>query len=64
MAVGILIDAFLVRTLLVPCLLTLLGARARWPARPPADVASGPGHPAATLATPAGSSRRPSTRSE
>lgn len=38
MAVGILLDAFVVRTLLVPCLLTLLGSRARWPAKGPADA--------------------------
>ena len=33
MVVGILMDAFVVRTLLVPCLLTLLGRYARWPAK-------------------------------
>ncbi|MEO6791675.1 MAG: MMPL family transporter [Ornithinibacter sp.] len=47
MAVGILLDAFVVRTLLVPCMLTLLGATARWPAKPP------PGGPSVDLA-PAG----------
>ncbi len=50
MAVGILLDAFVVRTLLVPCLLTLLGSKARWPARNPADAtpadATPPGAPA------------------
>ena len=40
-------DAFVVRTLLVPCMLTLLGATARWPAKPP------PGGPSVDLA-PAG----------
>ncbi len=41
MVVGILMDAFVVRTLLVPCLLTVLGRHARWPARgvAAADVA-------------------------
>lgn len=39
MAVGILLDAFVVRTLLVPCLLTLLGSKARWPMRGPAVTA-------------------------
>jgi RND superfamily putative drug exporter len=32
-AVGVLIDAFLVRTLLIPALLTALGERSRWPSR-------------------------------
>lgn len=31
MAVGILLDAFLVRSILVPCLLSLLGRWSRWP---------------------------------
>jgi RND superfamily putative drug exporter len=31
MAVGLLIDAFLVRTLLVPALLSLVGPRSAWP---------------------------------
>lgn len=32
---GLLIDAFVVRTLLVPAIITLLGSRSRWPARIP-----------------------------
>jgi RND superfamily putative drug exporter len=34
MAVGVLLDAFVVRTLLVPALINVLGERARWPGRP------------------------------
>lgn len=52
MAVGILLDAFVVRTLLVPCLLTLLGARARWPARAPDTIT--PAGPEPVGAGPAG----------
>jgi RND superfamily putative drug exporter len=33
MALGVLIDSFLVRSLLVPSLITLVGDRSRWPAR-------------------------------
>ena len=33
MAVGLLLDTFLVRGVLVPALIRLLGARAWWPAR-------------------------------
>ncbi len=49
MAVGILLDAFVVRTLLVPCLLTLLGPWGRWPLKPPAappTTGGGSGEPA------------------
>jgi RND superfamily putative drug exporter len=33
MGVGLLIDAFLVRTLLVPALISLVGHRSAWPGR-------------------------------
>ena len=33
MAIGLLIDAFLVRTLLVPALMILVGERSGWPGR-------------------------------
>jgi len=33
MSIGLLIDAFLVRTLLVPALVTLVGERSAWPGR-------------------------------
>ena len=33
MALGLIIDAFLVRTLLVPALITLVGRRSGWPGR-------------------------------
>jgi len=36
MAAGVLIDAFVVRTVLVPALLALIGDASRWPARRPA----------------------------
>jgi RND superfamily putative drug exporter len=39
MAVGVLLDAFVVRTILVPALINLLGERARWPRRRPASRA-------------------------
>jgi RND superfamily putative drug exporter len=59
MALGLLIDAFLVRTLLVPALIALVGERSGWPGhalrpgwRVPADIGSAPhagspsaGHP-------------------
>jgi putative drug exporter of the RND superfamily len=51
MAVGLLIDAFLVRTVLVPALLSLVGARSAWP-----------GH--ALRETPAGPSPRPQPEPE
>ncbi|NHA69628.1 MMPL family transporter [Phycicoccus flavus] len=46
MVVGILIDAFVVRTLLVPCLLTLLGKTARWPAKGADDASTATTAPA------------------
>jgi putative drug exporter of the RND superfamily len=39
MASGILLDTFLVRPLLVPAVVRLLGDRARWPTRPEAPSA-------------------------
>jgi RND superfamily putative drug exporter len=33
MFVGILLDAFVVRSLLVPCLVALVGRRSGWPSR-------------------------------
>ncbi|MGB3685879.1 MAG: MMPL family transporter [Ornithinimicrobium sp.] len=35
MAIGLLIDVFIIRTLLVPALITLFGSTSRWPARSP-----------------------------
>lgn len=34
LAVGVMLDAFVVRTILVPAVINLLGERARWPGRP------------------------------
>ena len=42
MSVGILVETFLVRSLLAPALLALLGRRARWPGRSAAVVSSAP----------------------
>jgi putative drug exporter of the RND superfamily len=42
MSVGILVETFLVRSLLAPSLLALLGRHARWPGRPAAAVSSAP----------------------
>jgi|tagenome__1003787_1003787.scaffolds.fasta_scaffold20940985_1 putative drug exporter of the RND superfamily len=42
MSVGILVETFLVRSLLAPALLALLGRRARWPGRSRAAVSSAP----------------------
>jgi RND superfamily putative drug exporter len=42
MSVGILIETFLVRSLLAPALLALLGTRARWPGRSASVVSSAP----------------------
>jgi RND superfamily putative drug exporter len=42
MSVGILVETFLVRSLLAPALLALLGRRARWPGRSASVVSSGP----------------------
>jgi putative drug exporter of the RND superfamily len=59
MAVGLLIDTFLVRTVLVPALLSLVGPRSAWPGHalretpagpapePPGAGAPSPGAPAA-----------------
>ncbi len=57
MAVGILIDVFVVRALLVPSLLTLVGARSGWPSRrlapaptsPPPPMSAAPKHPAGSV---------------
>jgi RND superfamily putative drug exporter len=64
MSVGLLIDAFLVRTLLAPALMALVGPRAGWPARrltsrPPAPPAPpAPAAPEAPLAGPPPAARR------
>lgn len=42
MALGLLIDVFIIRTLLVPGLITLVGPASRWPAKPPATQANAP----------------------
>ncbi len=44
MVVGVLLDAFIVRSLLVPSLLTLLGRFSSWPRRPRRQAAAEPGH--------------------
>lgn len=46
MAVGIVLDAVVVRTVLVPALLVLFGRWSWWPARPPHDAAPGDEPPA------------------
>ncbi len=65
---GLLIDAFIVRTLLVPALITLLGPASRWPSRfasPPlpavATPASPGGPPVTGHATPVAPARLQST---
>jgi putative drug exporter of the RND superfamily len=45
MSVGILIDVLLVRSLLVPCLLTLVGPASAWPSRRLHDTPADRGHP-------------------
>jgi uncharacterized membrane protein YdfJ with MMPL/SSD domain len=42
MAVGILLDTFLVRSLLVPALVVLFGRAGRWPRHSPAEHVSDP----------------------
>jgi RND superfamily putative drug exporter len=46
MSVGILIDVLLVRSLLVPCLLTLVGPASAWPSRRLRDTPAGRSEPA------------------
>ena len=43
MAVGLLIDTFLVRTVLVPALLSLVGPRSAWPGHALRETPTGPG---------------------
>jgi RND superfamily putative drug exporter len=46
MFIGILLDAFVVRSLLVPCLVALVGRRSGWPSRQlePAPAAAAAAH--------------------
>jgi RND superfamily putative drug exporter len=46
MAVGLLIDTFLVRTILVPALLSLVGPRSAWPGNALRETPTGPTAPA------------------
>jgi RND superfamily putative drug exporter len=48
MAVGLLIDAFIVRTLLVPALISLVGPRSAWPGHALRQAPAGPAPPDAT----------------
>ena len=59
MAVGLLIDAFVVRTVLVPALLSLVGRRSAWPGHALRDVADAP--PAETQDTPASPPGQPAS---
>lgn len=52
MAFGVLLDTFLVRPLLVPALVRLLGDRALWPARPRRGTPTAPAAPAPHPASP------------
>lgn len=54
MGVGVLLDAFIVRTLLVPSLVTLFGRAGYWPGRPPvtADAPPPPPEPPSSDAPP------------
>ncbi|HVM69537.1 MAG TPA: MMPL family transporter [Gaiellaceae bacterium] len=54
MAVGILLDAFVVRTILVPALVLLFGERSWWPARRPLQDVPAEAPAAETAATPEG----------
>ena len=55
MGLGVLIDAFVVRTVLVPALLSVLGRFSAWPRRLRADVAPPAASPEPRAATPDGS---------
>lgn len=52
MAVGLLIDTFLVRTILVPALLSLIGSRSAWPGHALRETPSGPSPPPAPVTAP------------
>ncbi|MGE5689980.1 MAG: MMPL family transporter [Pseudomonadota bacterium] len=45
MSVGVLLDAFLVRSLLIPALISLFGERSRWPGATPEPVVEAPARP-------------------
>jgi putative drug exporter of the RND superfamily len=59
MVLGILIDAFVVRSLLVPALVILFGAVGRWPGRTYSGPDLGPGNTGPPSASQPGESRSP-----